>query len=47
MLSRDQLFPYSGSTESCSMQIHEQVCSDQSSGCCSSGVSVDYALGSY
>jgi hypothetical protein len=28
------------------MQIHEQVCSGQSSGCCSSGVYVDYALGS-
>jgi hypothetical protein len=28
------------------VQIHEQVCSDQSSGFYSSGVSVDYALGS-
>jgi hypothetical protein len=27
------------------VQIHEQLCSGQSSGCCSSGVSVDCALG--
>jgi hypothetical protein len=28
------------------MQIHEQGCSDHSSGCCSSGVFVGYVWGS-
>jgi hypothetical protein len=45
LLSHGLFFPYSRSTESSSVQYHEQVYSDQLFDCCSSRVSVGCALG--